>query len=211
MPEIIMGNQKLDLTVERSEAGSGYIRREIPASELTRDSKHITIKGTGAPVSWGSLYYQFSEPLEEVMASVENPLKLGKRVFIEKTTEKGTQLVEAHTQTVFEPGDKIVVRIDLFTDREMDYVLLRDMHISGFEPTEIISGYRLEGGLLYYQEQKDLSTQLWFDQLPKGRHQIELSWRARQKGSFSGGLTTIESMYAPEFRSHSEGFRIEIR
>ena len=28
------------------------------------------------------------------------------------------------------------------------------------------------------------------------------------KGDFSNGITTIQSMYAPEFSSHSEGIRI---
>ena len=30
-------------------------------------------------------------------------------------------------------------------------------------------------------------------------------------GEFSNGITTIQSMYAPEFSSHSEGIRINIK
>jgi len=211
MPEIYLGSRKLDLAGAGIEAGSGYIRQEIPAAEWTKDISRITIKGSGAPVSWGAMYYQFAEPLQDVRASNENPLKLQKKVFLEKDTGTGKGLEEVKPQTAFTPGDKIVVIIDVDSDREMDYVLLRDIRISGFEPTEVLSGYRYEGGLFYYAEHKDMSTQLWFDQLPKGRHQITLTFRAVHKGSFSGGLTTIESMYAPEFRSHSEGFRMEVR
>jgi uncharacterized protein YfaS (alpha-2-macroglobulin family) len=211
MPEIYLGSRKLELGGAGIEAGSGYVRQEIPAGEWTKDMSRITIKGSGAPVSWGAMYYQFAEPLQEVRASAENPLKLQKKVFLEINTESGKLLQEVQPQTGFAPGDKIVVIIDVETDREMDYVLLRDIHISGFEPTEVLSGYRYEGGLLSYAEHKDLSTQLWFDQLPKGRHQITMTFRAVHKGSFSGALTTIENMYAPEFRSHSEGYRMVVR
>jgi len=34
--------------------------------------------------------------------------------------------------------------------------------------------------------------------------------RVNNAGEFSNGITTIESMYAPEFRSHTKGVRIKV-
>jgi hypothetical protein len=34
---------------------------------------------------------------------------------------------------------------------------------------------------------------------------------ATQAGNFSNGVTSIQCMYAPEFSSHSEGIRINVK
>ncbi|NQX86313.1 MAG: hypothetical protein HRT67_10490, partial [Flavobacteriaceae bacterium] len=49
-----------------------------------------------------------------------------------------------------------------------------------------------------------------FDKLPKGTYRFEHDLRANNSGNFSNGITTIQSMYAPEFSSHSKGFRLKI-
>jgi uncharacterized protein YfaS (alpha-2-macroglobulin family) len=40
---------------------------------------------------------------------------------------------------------------------------------------------------------------------------LEYPLRVSQQGDFSNGITTIQCMYAPEFTSHSEGVRIEVK
>ena len=57
---------------------------------------------------------------------------------------------------------------------------------------------------------KDLATHFFFDRLPKGTYVFEYPLRVVHTGSFSNGITTIQSMYAPEFGSHSEGLQVEI-
>ena len=46
--------------------------------------------------------------------------------------------------------------------------------------------------------------------LQKGTYVFEYDLRVSQKGEFSNGITTIQSMYAPEFTSHSEGVRVVV-
>ena len=48
------------------------------------------------------------------------------------------------------------------------------------------------------------------DWLPKGTYVFEYDLRATLAGNFSNGITLIESMYAPEFKSHSKGERVTI-
>jgi uncharacterized protein YfaS (alpha-2-macroglobulin family) len=46
--------------------------------------------------------------------------------------------------------------------------------------------------------------------LPKGTYVFEYPLRVSQKGNFSNGITTMQSMYAPEFTTHSEGVRVNV-
>jgi hypothetical protein len=102
------------------------------------------------------------------------------------------------------------VRIELRVDRTMEYVHMKDMRASAFEPEEVISGCRWQDGLGYYQGTKDASTNFFFDYLPKGTYVFEYGLRVTHDGDFSNGITQIQCMYAPEFTSHSRGIRVKI-
>ncbi len=63
---------------------------------------------------------------------------------------------------------------------------------------------------MYYQTSTDASTNFYFDNLPKGTYVLEYSVYVTRRGNYSSGIATIQSMYAPEFTSHTEGSRIEV-
>ena len=107
-------------------------------------------------------------------------------------------------------GDKVKVRIELRVDRAMEYVHMKDMRASALEPVNVISAYKWQGGLGYYESTKDASTNFFFNYLPKGTYVFEYPLFVTHTGSFSNGITTIQCMYAPEFSSHSEGVKINV-
>ena len=82
---------------------------------------------------------------------------------------------------------------------------MKDMRASGFEPINIISRYKWQDGLGYYESTKDASTNFFIDYLTKVGYVFEYDLRVNNAGDFSNGITTIQSMYAPEFSSYSEG------
>ena len=88
---------------------------------------------------------------------------------------------------------------------------MKDMRASGLEPVNVISTFKYQGGLWYYETTKDASTNFFMPWLAKGTYVFEYPLRANNRGNFSNGITTIQCMYAPEFTSHSEGIRIEIK
>ena len=106
-------------------------------------------------------------------------------------------------------GDLITVRIELKVDRPMEFVHMKDMRASGLEPINVLSAYKWQDGLGYYESTKDVSTNFFFENLPKGIYVFEYDLRVNNAGNFSNGITNIQSMYAPEFSSHSEGIRIK--
>jgi hypothetical protein len=107
-------------------------------------------------------------------------------------------------------GDKVKIRIVLKVDRNMEYVHMKDMRAAAMEPINVLSGYKWQGGLGYYESTKDASTNFFFGTLPKGSYVFEYSLFATHAGNFSNGITSIQCMYASEFTSHSQGIRISI-
>ncbi len=112
--------------------------------------------------------------------------------------------------TALEPGDRLTVRIELRVDRDMEYVHMKDMRASGFEPLNVFSGYRSRDGLGYYESTRDAATNFFFRWLGKGTYVFEYPLVVSHAGDFSNGITTIQCMYAPEFSSHSEGIRVRV-
>ena len=125
-------------------------------------------------------------------------------------TDKGPVIKPIGENEKLTPGDKVVVRIELRVDRAMEYVHMKDARASGFEPINVMSQYKWQEGLGYYESTRDASTDFFISYLPKGTYVFEYPLRANLKGDFSNGVTTIQCMYAPEFTSHSEGVRVTI-
>ena len=140
----------------------------------------------------------------------QTPLKLQKNLFRKIDTDKGKAIEPVTENTLLKVGDKIIVRIELRVDRPMEYVHMKDMRAACFEPVNVISRYKWQDGLGYYESTKDASTNFFFDYLPKGTYVFEYPLRVSHAGDFSNGITTIQCMYAPEFSSHSKGVRVKI-
>jgi hypothetical protein len=92
----------------------------------------------------------------------------------------------------------------------MEYVHMKDMRAACLEPVNVLSAYKWQDGLGYYESTKDASTDFFFDVLPRGTYVFEYELSAGQSGNFSNGITTIECLYAPEFRYQTEGIRINV-
>jgi hypothetical protein len=119
-------------------------------------------------------------------------------------------LTEIKEGNALKPGNKLIVRIELRVDRDMEFVHMKDMRGSGLEPLEVFSNYKWQDGLGYYQSTKDVATNFFFDYLPKGTYVFEYPLRVIHKGNYSSGITSIQSMYAPEFTSHSGSVRLSV-
>ncbi len=211
--EVTVGKIKIDLTdTDRVsvEAGTGYFKTHWSGKEIKPSMGTITVVKKDDGPAWGALYWQYFEDLDKITPH-ETPLKLKKQLFLQKNTATGPVIEPISNRTQIKPGDLIKVRIELRVDRDMEFIHMKDMRASALEPLNVLSGYRYQDGLGYYQSTKDASTNFFFDWLTKGTYVFEYSLRVTHKGNFSNGITTIQSMYAPEFTSHSEGVRIEVK
>jgi len=218
---ISLGNTTIKSTDNATEAGTGYFKKRIEGDKVKTEMGNIAVSvtssgskvspptGGGGGSSWGSVYWQYFEDLDKI-TSAETPLKLKKQLFIEKNSDKGPVLVALADGAELKVGDKIKVRIELKVDRDMEYVHMKDMRAACMEPTNVISQYKYQGGLGYYESTKDASTNFFFGWLSRGNYVFEYPMFVTHAGNFSNGITTIQCMYAPEFTSHSEGIRVNV-
>jgi len=212
MVEVIVGDQPISpskLEAVKVEAGTGYYKTSWSGPEITPKMADVQITKKGNGIAWGSLYWQYFEDLDKI-TSAETPLKLKKKLFKKTNTDKGEIITDITKDTKLEVGDLVKVRIELRSDRAMEFVHMKDMRAAGLEPVNVLSQYKYQDGLGYYEATKDASTNFFFDYLPKGIYVFEYDLRVSNAGNMSNGITTIQSMYAPEFSSHSEGTRITV-
>ncbi len=211
---IQLGNTIINSADEKTEAGTGYFKKSIEGSKVQQGMGNINVKispavsGSSSTV-WGAVYWQYFEDLDKI-PSATTPLKLVKKLFLEKNTATGPKLVAVNDGDQLHVGDKIKVRIELRSDRDMEYVHMKDMRAACMEPVNVISSYKWQGGLGYYESTKDASTSFFFSYLPKGTYVFEYPMFVTHTGNFSNGITNIQCMYAPEFSSHSEGVRVKV-
>ncbi len=212
MVEIVLGDIKIDPSTMddiKVEAGTGYFKTSWNGKEIESNMATAKITKKGKGIAWGALYWQYFENLDKITPA-KTPLSLTKKLFLKKNTDTGEEITEITEATKLQLGDLVRVRIELKSDRAMEFVHMKDMRASGLEPINVISQYKWQDGLGYYESTKDAATNFFFDYLPKGVYVFEYNLRVNNKGDFSNGITTIQSMYAPEFSSHSEGIRIKI-
>ncbi|TYA70196.1 TonB-dependent receptor plug domain-containing protein [Seonamhaeicola marinus] len=212
MVDITLGNKTITpskLENVKVEAGTGYFKTSWNTSEIKPDMGDVTLTKKSDGIAWGGLYWQYFEDLDKI-TSAETPLKLKKKLFLKKNTDTGEEITEITKETELKIGDLVRVRIELRSDRAMEFVHMKDMRASGLEPVNVLSKYKWQDGLGYYESTKDASTNFFFDYLPKGVYVFEYDLRVNNAGNMSNGITTIQSMYAPEFSSHSEGVRLSV-
>ncbi len=205
--EVTLGAEKIK--PENVEAGTGFYEQKFIRGEVKSDFGKITVKKTDAGVSWGSVHWQYLEDISKVTPHDGTPLKLEKKLFKRTYTKKGPVLEPVTGPLAV--GDEVVVRVVLRTDRDMEYVHLKDHRGSGTEPTNVISRYRYQDGLGYYESTKDTASHFFIDYLPKGVYVFEYAVQVQHKGKYPTGLASIQCMYAPEFNSHSESIGLEVK
>lgn len=209
---VLVGGEALDerqLETVKVEAGTGYYKTAWTGTEIEPKMGTVQLNKKGKGIAWGALYWQYFEDLEKIEGA-DTPLQLKKELFLTSNTNTGEVLRKITPNTKLKLGDLVRVRIALRSDRDMEFLHMKDMRASGMEPVNVLSQYKWQDGLGYYESTKDASTNFFFDYLKKGIYIFEYDLRVNNIGDFSNGITTIQSMYAPEYSSHSNGTRVVV-
>ena len=213
--EIRLGNTTISSAGRDKEQGSGYFKKTIESAFINPGMGNIRVALQPGPdagsqnLSRGAVYWQYFEDLDKINPA-SSGLRISKKLFVEKNTSGGIVLEPVADGGTLKTGDKVKIRIEIRADRDMEYVHMKDMRASCLEPLNVLSGYRWQGGLGYYESTKDASANFFFDRLPKGVYIFEYPLFVANKGSFSNGIATIECMYAPEFSAHSQSQRLQV-
>ena len=190
------------------EPGTGFYEKRFDGGEVQSNFGKITLRKVDDGVSWGSVHWQYMEDIGKITVHEGKELKLNKSIYLKKTTKEGPILFPANDKA--KVGDELVVRIELRVDRDMEYIHMKDHRPSGSEPVNVLSRYKYQDGLGYYEATKDTATHFYIDYLPKGTYVFEYSLRIQHRGQYQTGMANIQCMYAPEFNSHSQSFALKV-
>lgn len=195
----------------QAEAGTGYVKKVIEGENVVPEMGNITVAVSGnnnaAPV-WGAVHWQYFEDLQNITPAA-TPLSITKQIFTQKNTEIGPTLVPV--EGTVKVGDKLMVRVILRSDRDMEYIHLKDMRPAASEPVNVLSSYKWQDGLGYYESTRDASTNFFISYLPKGTYVFEYPLFVTHNGTFTVGIATAQCMYAPEFNSQTGGLTLKVR
>lgn len=205
--EVALGGEWIE--PDQVEAGTGFYEERFVRGEIEPAMGQITVRKVDEGVSWGSVHWQYLEDMSKITPYEGTPLQLRKTLYTKETADQGQVLYPVDGP--LDVGDELVVRIVLRVDRDMEYVHMKDQRGSGTEPMNVLSRYRYQDGLGYYETTRDTATHFFMDYLSKGTYVFEYSTRVQHKGQYQTGIASIQCMYAPEFNSHSESFDLDVQ
>jgi hypothetical protein len=195
------------------EAGTGFFEERFTRREITPAMGEVVVTKQDKGLAFGGVHWQYLDDIAQVPAARREELAIEKQLFIKKATKAGPELVPAAKDgsTAVEVGDELVVRLVVTSDRDYEFLELRDHRPSLTEPVDVLSGWRWGDGAGWYVAVRDTATQLFFERLPRGTHVFEYALRAAHRGTASSGFATIQSRYAPEFSAHSQSLPLEVK
>ncbi|WP_146582299.1 alpha-2-macroglobulin family protein [Neorhodopirellula pilleata] len=210
--DVKVGQQPVDQS--DVEAGTGFFQQRFTADQIAPSMGSITVTKTTPGIAWGGVHWKYFQNVDEVKPHEGTPLTIEKQLFVVRDTPTGEvmqPIVAGESKQAVQVGDEIVARLIIRTDRAMEFIHLKDGRGSGTEPTNVLSGYRYQDGIAYYQSTRDAAEHFFIDYLPKGTIVLESRSRVQLRGEYQSGLATIELMYAPQYNSHSESHVLKVK
>lgn len=206
---VVVSINNTDLKPQQKQAGTGYYRENINKNEIQNNSGNIKVTAKTDDFAYGAVYWQYFEDLDKVQSAASG-LSITKKIFKLVNTDKGKERIEVTTATPLKVGDLIEVVLVVSSDRNLEFVHIKDGRAAGTEPQDVLSQYQWQNGIGYYQSTKDVSTNFFIDAMNKGTYQLSYILKVEQAGVFNSGLATVQCMYAPEFIANSKAMILTV-
>ena len=173
------------------------------------DNQAITIelRSTSPFPAWGAVFYSHDTPLDSIRT--EGTGITLRRTLSTVATDGSLTLLKPGQK--LQVGERVRVHIDIYCERDLDRMVLRDQRAAGFEPVSTASGWCWNDGLRYYVDIRDEAADCYIDRLNEGHYYVEYDLWVRHAGAFATGICTLQSVYAPEFRCHTESQQVRSR
>lgn len=196
---------------DRGETATGYLKVSPSNDKLKQNKDHVVrIEKQGNAPAWGAIYTQYFSPIHSVEKN-KGVLNVEKKLFKERYESGKRRLIQITEEQPLCVGDKVIVRLTLRSDRVMNYVYLKDLRSACMEPVSQLSQTEYRDGIWYYHTSRDLSENFYIENMPEGTFVLEYPAYISRDGKYSGGLSSIQCLYAPEYVSHTEGTILEVK
>lgn len=179
----------------------GYYRTDI--TEVAAMGATLNIENKAGNPTWGAIYYQSNQEMRDIESAECEAVSIEKRFY----RKDGDRWIAADT---FNIGDQVKIQLLVRANRDMQYVAVTDNRAACFEPVEQLSKPIYSQGVCFYRENRDASTNMFVNNLPKGIYTLEYDMWVNNAGTFSSGIATIQSQYAPQLTAHSAGTLLDV-
>lgn len=201
------GSEQYRTESDRPTTGYRKITREARPEDTA--PAEIRIRKSGNAPAWGALYTQYLAPIRDIRQQGKE-IRVEKKLFLEQTTGNQRTLQPVDAAHPIRTGDKVVVRLTIYNEQDLDFVCLKDLRAGCFEPARQISRTESAGNVWFFHTPKDVSENFYFDHLPAGTFVVEYPVYASRSGNYAEGTSTIQCLYAPEFTAHSAGGNLHV-
>ncbi len=191
-----------DLGILNPDSGSTFT---WTGKDIAEGKAIVTINTTNDHPVFGAIHFQYLEEMSKIQKS-QGEIRVERHYYMENNGKEE----EINSSTVLALGTKVKVKIAVTANRSMEFVHVKDSKAAGFEARQTISGNHYST-VSYYQVNKDASTDIFIDFLPKGTHVFEYEIFASGRGELSTGAAIVECMYAPIFRANSDGIKLIVK
>lgn len=201
LPQIFIGDKELTLPSSQTLTGSYTLSLDVPQVS----GKTLRIKRAAGIPAWGGIVSQYVQPAKDVKAEKVENLSVQKKILIED--EKG----KAKSASKLQKGDKVIVQLDVYVGKDMEYVVLSDSRSACLQPDAKISRITFIDGLVANQEVGKHKTTFFIERLPAGKYVITYECHVEREGEYTLGITQIQSLYSPAQVVHSAGSILRVQ
>lgn len=193
-----------------AEAGTGYVQRVWNQEDMSPELANIAVRTDATHPAFGAVYYQYLEIPDKVEAAGSG-LTVRRTLYHQPAVGDGQTAAPVTDENPVRLGERITVKIVVTSDRDLEYVQVKDPRAAAFEPENIHERVCWRNDVRWVLSPRDASVCFFFDRFPQGTLVLEYDVFATQTGDFSTGATTVECMYAPEYRAQDAGVRVKVR
>ena len=181
--------------------------------DLTADkpAQNIQLTSSSRLPSWGALFHSCERPIDSIPCS-------GTGITLRKTLSVVGQdgsltLITPDTRLL--PGMRLRVHIEITCDQDLEQLVLHEDRPACCEPASLKSGWRWgtdsDGNSLhYYSDVRNDRLDCYFERVNQGHYTIEYDLLVRHTGTYSTGIGTLQSVYAPEFRANTASSTLKV-
>ncbi len=202
---VTIGVQKVTFTFDPEKYTGKNNRVVVPGDKVDpKTTSTVVVEKEGKGFVFASAAWHFST--EKLPAEDRGDFfQVSRKYFRRENAGSGFTLTLLAEGAAVRPGDEVEVQISLRTKHDAEYVHLRDPRAAGLEPQNVLSKWKWDLGIAWYEETRDSATNFFFERLPVGEYTFKYRLRANMAGTFRVGPATVQSMYAPEFNAYSAG------
>lgn len=183
--------------VEATET-AGYISRTYTEKKVL-DATTLTVSKENNGLTWGNITARYTLPAEAVKKT-----SAGLSLSVRYEVLRGSTWQAITTGTTLHSGNRLRQVFTVEADRDYDFVCLKASRAACLSPVKPLSGYTFTGSLHGYRAVHDATTDIYFEQMRKGRHTVTEEYFIDRAGNYLCAPSQVSCHYAPEFGAQTE-------